>query len=764
MLRNIKMFFMLLAVVCCVSFTAIAQETTGVIEGTVRDPNGAVVPGVVVSVVGTNRSDTARPDATAGFSRRITAGGNGNFRIEQVPPGFYTVSTEATSGFGASTSTNVEVQVGRATVVNINLAIAGTDTVVDVMANDAIDIDPTSNKVQSNITAQTIELLPKGQGFTSVLQTTPSVRNEPLSGGFQIDGASGSENIFNLDGQEVNNFRTGTLNANNDVPFQIVQEITVKSAGFEAEFGGATGGVVSATTRSGGNQYRGEVGLSFRVPNFQGTPRQIFREVPQTNEVETFQPDKDGGTDFSPFATLGGPIWKDKMWFFGAWAPQYLNIDRTIQYVTSVPATRTIVGTENYTLRQKREYGFGKIDFQPIQSLRLSGSYLWNPIEQIGSAPAFSTRYGSIPALTFPTGEVRRGANYLNQTGGRQTSNNTNGSLTWTPTGRFTFAARGGYSFLNEKIGNYGVPAVSGLTRWVVQNTGTAPPPDFGAPVGQSFPGFSQLLYDATIRRTFDADASYLLDGVLGRHLFKGGFQFNGISNQVQSTLVDTIVIRFGPEQSIGEWTGRDVPTSPGIIGFGWLQRFGVFGAAGSNNKALYIQDSWQPIRTLTLNLGVRIEKEDSPSFSEGNPGITFGWGDKIAPRLGFAWDVLGDGRNKLFGSWGRFFDRFKYELPRGSFGGNFFRNDYFEIFPGAHINDFNRGTVIGTNPDPVGGNCPLPSTTGLSICQLDFRIPSNLVGGDIFDTGGIDPDIRAFQQTEYTIGFRTRSWKRILL
>ena len=751
----------MLALVLCFGVSAYSQEITGGIEGTVRDPNGAVVPGVQVTVTSVARTTGARSDASAGFTRSITADNSGFYRMQQVPPGFYTVSTAPIAGFGEASKTNVEVVLGRTTVVDVALAVAGTSNVVDVVAGEgAIAIDPTSNKVQTNITAATIEMLPKGVNFTSVLASASGVRNEPLSGGFQVDGASGSENTFIIDGQEVSNFRTGTLNINNNVPFQIVQEIQVKSGGFEAEFGGATGGVINVATKSGGNEFHGEVGTSFGIAKFQADPRPFYRAVtiaatstlPALRTTEEFQPPKDGGTNHYPFFALSGPIIKNRAWFFMAYAPQFLNTDRTFNYQTADPRTRTVTATEFYTQRRKQEYAYGRVDLQPFQSLRLTGSYLWNPLEIIGNPDGFGNFTSNPPAITFPTGEVRRGAAYLNETGGRQTANNTNGSLIWTPTSRFVFTTRAGYSFLNEKLGNYGVPSTGGLTRWVVQDRGTPIPAGFGVPgFGQNFPGFSELLFDRTIRRTFDADASYLLSGFAGRHQIKGGFQFNGVHNKVQSTLVDTIVIRFG--NTIAQSSGRSIPVSPTAIGSGWLQRFGVLGSAGSDNRAFYIQDSWQPIDRLTLNIGVRIEAEQVPSFAPGRPSIEFGYGDKIAPRLGFAYDLFGDGKNKIFGSYGKFYDRFKYELPRGSFGGNFFRNDYFEIFPGQTISSFNRQTVIGTNPDPIGGNCPLSSSTGLSRCQLDFRIPSNAEAGGLA-FGGIDPDIEAFQQTEYTFGF----------
>ncbi|QYU68007.1 MBL fold metallo-hydrolase [Leptolyngbya sp. 15MV] len=206
---------------------------------------------------------------------------------------------------------------------------------------------------------------------------------------------------------------------------------------------------------------------------------------------------------------------------------------------------------------------------------------------------------------------------------------------------------------------------------------------------------------------------------------------------------------------------------SPNAIGAGELIRFGTVGSAENTNQSIYIQDKIQFGGRVTFNAGVRLEKEDLPSFNGLAPPINFGWSDKVAPRLGVAVSLNNSGTAKVWGSFGRFFDRLKFELPRGSFGGDFYRWDYFEIFANSpNWRTFTIPQILGTWNDAPGGNCP---TTGfiapgaLSRCQYDYRIASNNPNATIY-TGQVDPNLKPFQQDEFTFGYQQEFWGKYVL
>jgi hypothetical protein len=770
--KNFRFISLVLSFTFCFAAVAFGQNTSGSIEGTITDQNGAVVPNATVTAKSSG--------STAGFNGTVTTNEDGYFQFPKVPIGTYIVT--ATNTNFKTSKQEVTVSLDKAAIVNTKLEVGGSDVVVDVTGDSSVTIDNSDTKIDTNITKAVFDALPKGTSFGSLLKTAPNVRPEALAGGFQIDGASGSENTFIIDGQEVTNFRTGILTRNNDLPFELLQEVQIKSTGFEAEYGGATGGVINVVTVGGNDQFRGNFALSFKPKALKGnvTPRNVLSVFGNndTTGFTYFQPRRDGGTDFFPVAQLTGPIVKGKLWFSATYAPQIFETDRPIDYVSNFSTTgSTFNQSINYKQTLKQEYAFARIDAQPFSKLRLFGSYLWNPLVQDGVLPLNTEGINGVPQSVNFGGSrgVLSGADLLGQQGGRQNSNNINGQATWNPTNYLVLNFRAGRSFLNERLNAYGLPRV---TRVICSRLGTQTVATTGCSQGfQNVGNNNQINYDVSTRTTFDADASLVGINLGGRHNFKFGYQFNRLFNTVSNGYKDLGIIQLFYDRDIAALSGGPVTptgtfctagqTTGCHLGSGLLQRFGTVGEASSKNQALFAQDSWQIGKRLTFNLGLRIENETVPNFgSTGSQAIKFGWGDKITPRFGVAFDLTGDGKTKVFASYGWFYDRFKYELPRGSFGGDFFRRDYFEILPGRglNFNGYTLGNILGSNPDPIGGRCPITGGSGYSACQFDFRVATNLIGADIFETGAVDPSLKAARQSEYTIGVERQLGGNFLL
>src|SRR5688572_10993552 len=155
----------LLLVTCSLAF---GQETTGSIEGVVKDTAGAVVPNVAVTITNAraSASDTTTTGLGGGFKRTVTTNDEGFFRTLQIPPGTYDVTTSATSGFGEARYENVTVAIGQSSQLAITLKPGSNVTVVDIVSSDVMPVDTTNNAIQTTINAQKIELLPKSTGFT----------------------------------------------------------------------------------------------------------------------------------------------------------------------------------------------------------------------------------------------------------------------------------------------------------------------------------------------------------------------------------------------------------------------------------------------------------------------------------------------------------------------------------------------------------------------------------------------------------------------
>jgi outer membrane receptor protein involved in Fe transport len=280
-------------------------STTGTVEGVVADQNGAVVTGATVTLSGPNliRAQTATTDS------------NGSYRFQQVPPGRYTLAVAAISGFTAFNQENVEVNLSRGTTVNVTMS-TGVGASVDVVAT--ADIDQTSNTSGTNVTTEQFSNFPTARTVQSLYTIAPTVSRSGLRDASGRDrdpsvaGSSGPENNYILDGVDTTDPAFGGSGAN--LPFEFVQEVEVKTGAFGAEYGKSTGGIFNVITKSGGNDVHGDVFGYLTAKSFVRDVKSSA--LPLIGAASSKFSDLDAGFD------IGGPIKKDKLWFFGAFNPQ----------------------------------------------------------------------------------------------------------------------------------------------------------------------------------------------------------------------------------------------------------------------------------------------------------------------------------------------------------------------------------------------------------------------------------------------------------
>ena len=795
MRKNVGFFALVLSVVLCFAASAFAQQTTGEIQGTVKDPNGAVVPNVAVTIDG----------VSIGFKRTAQTDSNGFFSALQVPPGTYKVSIAASSGFAGQTKDNVLVSIGNASIVDFAATTAGVGATVNVTTDAGVTIDPTETKAQSNISVRQIDNLPKGTGFTSLLKTTVAVRPEPLGGQYTINGSTGLENSFLIDGQETQNYKNGLLNTNNDVPYQALQEIQVKSSGFEAEFGGATGGVINAVTKSGSNEFHGEFGYQFSTQRLNAGPRPVQaltltgQDAATGQILEYFPQKRDTGVNEYPTASMGGPIVKNRLWFFAIHSPRIVNTTRTTSYIQGIGTTRgprvlsaalaALPGASNVqTVTEKTTYNYSavRLDAAPINSLRIYSSFTWNPIVDSRPLLGGSLVNGS-PGTATLNGVTYQGAVLANLQGGRQNSSNFRIEGVWIPTSKIVADIRYTRGFQNQKLGSYGIATDP---RLICQQVPAALVAVAGC--SQGFANITtndQIFRDVSLRTTIDANLGYSFNG-LGRHDLKGGYERSKIFNDVLSGNIfpqggqgrsylyygvgtagidcHFVYVQFQiPCPAGGGLYPLPTGLAPGVtvVGSGLNYQFAASGKATNLANTIFFQDKWQATSRLTLNLGVRLEQEQIPAFNTTHIDLKWGWKDKIGPRLGAAYALTKDGKTKLSGFYGRFYDRLKFSLPQGSFGGNFYHTDYFYITSDHQYSYYTVANLHGSFAWPNGGQCPItPTGPNSYLCDQDWRIASNIPGADVLTNGAVDPNVKPYTQTEYTFEFQREITRATIL
>ena len=577
---------LLLAVVSVVSPPLAAQgSVTGRIEGTVKDSGGAPVPGVTV---------TASSDALVMRKASTVTDASGVYRFPALPSGKYAV--EATlSGFQTTRRDGVRITLGQAIAIDLVMELSKVTAGVTVTAETPI-VSVVSNSVSTNFGQEYLDKQALPRNYYSLIVSAPGVNMDTTSSSgsaiLAYGGTTENQNAFTLDGVNVGDSGGGGHWLLPSI--QWMEEIQVTGLGANAEFGGYTGGIINGVTKSGGNQFRGGVEAYYE-------PSSWVSSNDPTGVQDTFKFE-----DYS--VSLGGPIVKDKVWFFGS-----------VEYWHQVS---TPVGAADTSDRVIPRY-LGKVTFQPNEK---------NRIFVMGEYDAVTNERRGISALTLASGTQKQdGPGVTFAVNWESTLNSSN--------------------FVNVKItgndGNdnyfpYGGTDVPGHIDYYS-----------GGPEYRWYnAAFQNLSHRHTV--TGDASWSHFSDGLLGKndsHSFKYGAHYeeasaadswrrNGGYTYYDDSSACASLDAYFKNPDCGRYARSK--------GYGEYELHGQ-----QKGYTFYAQDSIRLSR-VSINGGLR--------YTSYRAGFQPGYGDStvysvnfVDPRIGFVWDLSGDARWAVKGHWGRY-------------------------------------------------------------------------------------------------------------
>jgi len=298
-------------IACSAATRAVAQDTTGTMSGRIVDAQGLAVPGVTVTVSGSQGKKAAVTD------------NEGRFTIPFLTPGLYVVHAEL-QGFNKVDRADVQVRLGQTVDIPITMQVGGLAESIQVNGAPPT-VDPTSATIGANLDSTTLSRLPVGRRFSDTLYLAPGVSTGGNVGiaNPSVEGSSGLENQYVVDGVNITNGGYGALGSysivfgslGNGTPYDFIQEVQVKTGGYEAEFGQATGGVINVITKSGSNVLKGSA-FGYTRPHSLESAYKTVQSVEGTVNTMASRLSDVG-------AAVGGPILRNRPFFFGAIDPQW---------------------------------------------------------------------------------------------------------------------------------------------------------------------------------------------------------------------------------------------------------------------------------------------------------------------------------------------------------------------------------------------------------------------------------------------------------
>jgi hypothetical protein len=584
-----------------------AQETTGSIAGRVSDPQGLAVPGATVTVTGPQGSQT------------FTADAEGRFNAPFLIPGTYAVRAEL-QGFKVVEQRNVVVRLGQRVELPVTMEVGGLTETVEVTGGSPT-IDTSTTTVGAVINADLLQRVPIGRRFSDALYIAPGVTNSGAGAANpSIGGGSGLENQYVVDGVNITNTGYGALGSysiyhgslGNGVTYDFVNEIQVKTAGYEAEYGQSTGGVVNVLTKSGTNQLRGSLFGYARPTGLEADFTQIQTENGSINTAGT-------QTSDAGF-TVGGPVLRDRIFFFGAYNPSWER--------------RTVTAPAGFPLES-----LGEVDRK-----RHINSYSAKASGQLGNGHRIDASFFGDPA------EGDMGPQRLS-------------SLTGTDTAAFSALEYGGH---NQTVKYDGVLRPS----WLVEATVSRAKNNLvETPSVNSFSVSDRTVtpnvisggigfYEAGnegINLQYQARSTHIFGG----HQIRYGVNYEDVQyNNINQYSGPTFTLSNGQTTATG--ASVEVLADPNVGRIYRVTRANLNSARETKQQytSFFLQDTWRVGDRLTIRPGIRYEQQKLIGTLED-----FKWDGNWAPRVGATYDVIGNGRSKLYANWGRFFAKIPNDL-----------------------------------------------------------------------------------------------------